>query len=201
MWNLSSAAEHSSLSLPSCSGHPVVAVTSLEEECRGAIRICGPSAMNDALSSFLAGLGGAVTSPIFAMSFAAAVLIAIVYHLAIARRRFAPARGPSDKRMAAGTPQDLAALRARVDDLEATSARTLQRVGFVRFNAFPDVGSELSYALAVVDGRGNGFLVSSIYSREEVRTYAKAIRNFSADKELGEEERRAIELARGAEKS
>ena len=142
-----------------------------------------------------------MTSPIFAMSFAAAVLIAIVYHQAIARRRFAPARGASDKRTAAGTPQDLAALRARVDDLEATSAHTLQRVGFVRFNAFPDVGSELSYALAVVDGRGNGFLVSSIYSREEVRTYAKAIRNFSADKELSEEERRAIELARVPQRS
>lgn len=171
-----------------------------QEECTSAIRICGPSAMNDALSSFLAGLGGALTSPIFAMSFAAAVLIAFVYHQAVARRYFAPARTASDRRTAASTPQDLAALRARVDDLEATSERTLQRVGFVRFNAFPDVGSELSYAIAVVDGRGNGFLVSSIYSREEVRTYAKAIRNFGADKELSEEERRAIELARYPER-
>jgi len=90
-------------------------------------------------------------------------------------------------------------LRARVDALEANAARSLQRVGFVRFNAFPDVGSELSYALAVVDGRGNGFLVSSIYSREEVRTYAKAIRSFSGDKDLSDEERRAIELAKAGQ--
>jgi hypothetical protein len=65
----------------------------------------------------------------------------------------------------------------------------------VRFNAFPDVGSELSYALAVVDERGNGFIVSSIYSREEVRTYAKAVRNFTADKEVSTEERDALAQA------
>ena len=185
---------------PSCSGHPALPVTALEEDCYGAIRICGPSAMNDALSSFLAGLVGALTSPIFARSFAAAIVIAFVYHQAIARRVFASARAASVKKPAAGNPADIAALRARVDALEATSARTLQRVGFVRFNAFPDVGSELSYALAVIDAAGNGFLVSSIYSREEVRTYAKAIRAFAADKELGEEERQALELARGPER-
>jgi uncharacterized protein DUF4446 len=176
-------------------------VTALEEDCWSAIRISGASAMNDALSSFLAGLVAALASPIFAMSFAAAIVIAFVYHQVIARQTFASARTVSDKKIAAGNPQDVAALRARVDALETASARNLQRVGFVRFNAFPDVGSELSYALAVVDGHGNGFLVSSIYSREEVRTYAKAIRGFAADKELSDEERRAIELAKGGERA
>ena len=153
--------------------------------------------MNDALSSFLAGLGAALTSPAFAMSFVATIIIVFVYHQATARRAFA-ARSAADRKSAAAHPSDTASLRARVDALEANAARALQRVGFVRFNAFPDVGSELSYALAVVDGQGNGFLVSSIYSREEVRTYAKAIRAFAADKDLSDEERRAIELARAA---
>ncbi len=153
--------------------------------------------MNDALSTFLTNLGSGLTSPIFAMSFVAAITIAIVYHFVIARRAFAPARSAGDRYKTAANPQDIAALRSRIDALEANAARSLQRVGFVRFNAFPDVGSELSYALAVVDGQGSGFLVSSIYSREEVRTYAKAIRGYAADKELSDEERRAIELARG----
>ena len=155
--------------------------------------------MNDALSTFLTNLGSALTSPIFAMSFVAAITIAIVYHFAIARRAFAPARSAGDRYKTAANPEDIAALRSRIDALEANAARSLQRVGFVRFNAFPDVGSELSYALAVVDGQGSGFLVSSIYSREEVRTYAKAIRGYAADKELSDEERRAIELARGGQ--
>jgi hypothetical protein len=153
--------------------------------------------MNGALSTFLTGLGNALTSPIFAMSLVAAIATAIVYHWAIARRTFARARTAAQQKSRAATnPDEIAALRSRVDALEASTARTLQRVGFVRFNAFPDVGSELSYALAVVDRQGNGFLVSSIYSREEVRTYAKAVRNFTADKDLSDEERRAIELAR-----
>lgn len=153
--------------------------------------------MNDAVLSFLTNLGNALTSPIFAMSFVAAIAVAVVYHWAIARRTFARARTSNQIQIkAAGSPADIAALRGRVDALEANAARSLQRVGFVRFNAFPDVGSELSYALAVVDRQGNGFLVSSIYSREEVRTYAKAVRDFTADKELSDEERRAIELAR-----
>ena len=152
--------------------------------------------MNDAFSSFLTGLGNAVTSPIFAMALLAAIVVTIVYHWAIARRTFASSRTQREPSRAAGNPADLAVLRNRIDALEANARRSLQRVGFVRFNAFPDVGSELSYALAVVDGDGNGFLVSSIYSREEVRTYAKAIRSFAADKDLSQEERRAIELAK-----
>jgi hypothetical protein len=155
--------------------------------------------MNDALSTFLTSLGSALTSPIFAMSFAAAVAIAIVYHFAIARRAFTSTRSTGDRYKMAANPTDIAALRSRIDDLESNAARSLQRVGFVRFNAFPDVGSELSYALVVVDGQGNGFLVSSIYSREEVRTYAKAVRGYAADKELSDEERRAIEIARGTQ--
>lgn len=152
--------------------------------------------MNDALLAFLRDLGSATTSPIFAMSFIASIAVAIVYHWAIARRTLALSRRQGDHYKTAVSSTDLTALRSRIETLEATAARSLQRVGFVRFNAFPDVGSELSYALAVVDGDGNGFLVSSIYSREEVRTYAKAIRGFAGDKDLSDEERQAIELAK-----
>ena len=68
--------------------------------------------MSDALSSFLAGLGGALTSPIFAMSFIAAIAIAIIYHWTIARRTFALSRGQAQKQKAAANPVDLVALRA-----------------------------------------------------------------------------------------
>lgn len=171
-------------------------VSPVRKDWHAPFRICGPDVMNGALSSFLNGLGAALASPIFAMSFIAAIAVAIVYHWAIARRAFVLSRAQGERNRPAGNPLDVAALRNRIDALEANAARSLQRVGFVRFNAFPDVGSELSYALAVVDRDGNGFLVSSIYSREEVRTYAKAIRRFAADKDMSEEERRALELAK-----
>ena len=98
-------------------------------------------------------------------------------------------------------PADVRDIRFRLAALEAAQGHALQYVGFVRFNAFPDVGSELSYALAVVNGSGDGFIVSSIYSRVEVRTYAKSVKDFSTDKETSDEERKALEIARSQRNS
>jgi hypothetical protein len=150
--------------------------------------------MNDAFRIFLDGLAVAVTSPPFAACAAFTVIAIAAYHWGVARPGFGAARRRLEP-SAAAVPPDLSELRRRIALLETQAGRALQNVGFVRFNAFPDVGSELSYALAVVDERGNGFIVSSIYSREEVRTYAKAVRNFAADKEVSSEERAALAQA------
>lgn len=151
--------------------------------------------MNDAWQTFLSGLAPAVTSPVFVLSAIFTIAALVVSQLTTARSRSggAPARPGPPQSVAV---PDLSDMRRRLAALEAANAGALQNVGFVRFNAFPDVGSELSYALAVVDGRGDGFLVSSIYSREEVRTYAKAVSGFETDKETSEEERRALAIAR-----
>ncbi|MBV8172167.1 MAG: DUF4446 family protein [Candidatus Eremiobacteraeota bacterium] len=119
--------------------------------------------------------------------------------MAVARPRFR-AGGTAVKTGPAPDVRSLDELRSRIAALEAASVGALQYVGFVRFNAFADVGSDLSYALAAIDGRGNGFLISSIYSREEVRSYAKAVRDFVTDKDLSEEERRALDMAVGQSK-
>ena len=147
--------------------------------------------MTDALKYFLEGLAAATASPQFAAAAVFAILAIAVYHWGVAQPRFgAGGRRPEPERSA--EIPDLQVMRSRLAAVESRAGRALQHVGFVRFNAFPDVGSELSFALAVVDGRGDGFLVSSIYSREEVRTYAKAVRGFAADKEVSSEERAAL---------
>lgn len=151
--------------------------------------------MTDGWQTFVSGLAQAVTSSTFVLSAIFTIAALAVYHVATARFRSggAPAR-PGSSQIA--TPPDLSDVRRRLAALEAAADGSLQNVGFVRFNAFPDVGSELSYALAVVDGKGDGFVVSSIYSREEVRTYAKAVSGFETDKETSEEERRALGIAK-----
>jgi Protein of unknown function (DUF4446) len=149
--------------------------------------------MNDSFDIF-GGLASAMKTPEFLASVLFALLAIVVYHWGIVRPRFGAARRRKDPG-ATAVPPDLTELRSRLAMLESQAGRALQNVGFLRFNAFPDVGSELSYALAVVDERGNGFIVSSIYSREEVRTYAKAVRNFTADKEVSTEERDALAQA------
>jgi hypothetical protein len=152
--------------------------------------------MNDVWHTYLSSLGTAATSPILALSAVFSIAVAAVYHWAIVRPRFGKVLTRSAKAPVTAPPPDVTELRNRIAVLEAASKSALQNVGFVRFNAFPDVGSELSYALAVVDGRGDGFVVSSIYSREEVRTYAKAVKQFATDKEVSSEEREALRMAR-----
>ena len=151
--------------------------------------------MNDAAASFMGGSSTAAITFIILIVVAGSIVVVTIYHWAVARPRFRPSgitalqTGPEE------AERDLEDLRNRVAALEAASAGALQHVGFVRFNAFADVGSELSYALAAIDDRGNGFLISSIYSREEVRSYAKAVRGFTTDKDLSAEEQRALDMA------
>jgi hypothetical protein len=87
-------------------------------------------------------------------------------------------------------------LAGRVAMLEAAVQSVMPRVGFVRYNAFDDVGSDLSYALALLTREGNGVVLSSIYSREETRTYGKAVENFVAAQDASAEEKSAIAKAR-----
>jgi Protein of unknown function (DUF4446) len=86
----------------------------------------------------------------------------------------------------------------RLVALEAVATNEVPRVGFVRYNAFADTGSDLSFALALLSKRGDGVVVSSIWSREETRTYGKAVTNFSSAQDASKEELDAIARARAA---
>jgi len=85
---------------------------------------------------------------------------------------------------------------SRLDELERIARVEVPRIGFVRYNAFSDVGSDLSYALALLNREGDGVVVSSVWSREETRTYGKAVNKFAAAVDLSKEERDAIDRAR-----
>jgi hypothetical protein len=74
-------------------------------------------------------------------------------------------------------------------------AGAVQHVGVVRFDAFRDLGGLLSFAVALLDDRGNGLILSSIYGRSESRTYAKPIVERGSKYELSPEEQEAIRLA------
>lgn len=87
--------------------------------------------------------------------------------------------------------------------LEQVLQSCLQKVGMVRFNAFEDTGSDLSFALAMLDDRNNGVVLSSLYGRNESRIYAKPVVNLQSSYLLSSEEQQAIRLAkdsRGASK-
>lgn len=99
----------------------------------------------------------------------------------------------------AGAKERLAELAARMEQLAADAQHHVQRTGIVRFNAFPDTGSDLSFAIALLDANDNGFVLSSLYGRHENRIYAKPIRNGSSTYTLTDEEKQALALAHAAQ--
>jgi hypothetical protein len=101
---------------------------------------------------------------------------------------------------ATSAEREIAQQAARVAALEKVAQSETPRIGFVRYNAFDDVGSDQSYALALLTGEGDGVVLSSIYSREETRTYGKAVQKFQTSHEASAEERDAIAQAKAAAK-
>ncbi|MDQ3940899.1 MAG: DUF4446 family protein [Actinomycetota bacterium] len=75
----------------------------------------------------------------------------------------------------------------------------LQRFGLVRYDAFQEMGGQLSFSAALLDDRGDGIMITSINGRTETRTYAKPLRNLDSEHNLSEEERQAISIAASSE--
>ncbi len=73
--------------------------------------------------------------------------------------------------------------------------RCFQKIGLVRYNAFKDVGSDLSFALAILNNENDGIVLNGIYSRETSNIYAKPIKNGESTYTLSEEEKEAIKKA------
>jgi hypothetical protein len=90
---------------------------------------------------------------------------------------------------------ELDELAARSAVLEATSRQALQRVGIVRFNPFDDTGGNQSFAIALLDGQGDGVILSSLHARAGTRVYAKSMSAGQAETTLSDEEAEALRIA------
>ena len=71
----------------------------------------------------------------------------------------------------------------------------IQKVGMVRYNAFADVGSDLSFALALLDRNNNGIILNGLYGSDSSNIYAKPIKDGISTYQLSEEEKEAISIA------
>lgn len=86
--------------------------------------------------------------------------------------------------------------RAHALDMNERLTRSIQGVSVVRFNPFKGIlGSNQSFSAAFLDERGNGAVISSLYSRDRVSTFAKPLKNKSSEYELTPEEKEAVEQA------
>jgi hypothetical protein len=90
---------------------------------------------------------------------------------------------------------DVERLTTRTTTLEQVQRTAFQRVGLVRFNPFEDTGGNQSFALALLDQNADGFIVSSLHSRNGTRIYAKAITGGRCDTAMSSEEEQALKAA------
>ncbi len=81
-------------------------------------------------------------------------------------------------------------------DLDMRTAK--RHVGLVRYDAFEEVGGGQSFALAVYDDHGDGVIVTSVVGRNDCRVYAKPLVRGRSERNLSQEEQRAIKEAREA---
>jgi hypothetical protein len=105
------------------------------------------------------------------------------------------ARGDVTLEDAEDVVRTLADVSKRVEDLEVVARLAVQHVGLVRFDAFEDMGGHLSFAAALLDADGNGFVLTYINGRQETRIYAKPIDSGASQYHLSAEEQESIRRA------
>jgi hypothetical protein len=130
-------------------------------------------------------------------------VLAVLFALGGRGRPRRPAQAPMPADEAVG------ALLARIERLEkavrtlhATDKRQqhqieagVRRVALIRYDAFEDVGGQLSFSAALLDEHGSGLVLTSINGRQETRVYAKPVSEGSSTYNLSLEEEEAIRRA------
>lgn len=83
-----------------------------------------------------------------------------------------------------------------VTDMDKTDKSKIQKVGLIRYNPFDEMGGNLCFALALLDGNDNGVVLNGIHSRTGSFTYAKPIEMGVSTYMLSEEEIKAVDVAK-----
>lgn len=89
--------------------------------------------------------------------------------------------------------KDIHTLYKRLED-------TFQKVGIIKYDAFNQMGGQLSFCLAMLDENNNGFILNSVHSTDGCYSYTKVIKNGECDISLGDEEKKALDIAIGSDK-
>ncbi len=136
------------------------------------------------------------------------VFININYKLARMNKRYKKLMtgmdGVNIERILMGHIDEVRAMVKRFEELEGENRRidvmannSIQKIGVIRFSAFENMGSDLSYAVAMLDNHNNGVVFSSLFAREDSRCYVKPIFDGQSTYVLTDEEKQAIHKAMG----
>lgn len=86
-------------------------------------------------------------------------------------------------------------VKEEFNKINSNLEKCIQKIGIVRYTAFKDIGSDLSFALAMLDEKDNGVVLNGIFSRDMSNIYAKPIEKGESTYTLSEQEKEAIQKA------
>lgn len=85
--------------------------------------------------------------------------------------------------------------KADIAKINETLLLTLKKVGIVKYDAFNEMGGKLSFAVALLNEKNDGFIINAMHSREGCYTYIKEVIKGESYIVLGEEEKQALNEA------
>ena len=138
------------------------------------------------------------------------VALVSVAKLRTARREYLVLRGDNGERdiiSAVGRAlKEVKDMNGRVDGVVAAQEEqaalnrfAVQRFNLVRYDAYDDMGGQMSFSAAILDEHGDGLIITSINGRTEARTYAKPVKALASQHNLSPEEQQAIAGAAAGE--
>lgn len=83
-----------------------------------------------------------------------------------------------------------------IEVINSKLKKSVRGLETIRFNPFPDQGSNQSFAIGMLNEENDGLVISSLYSRERMSIFAKPIKNGKSEYELTTEEKEALTKAK-----
>lgn len=93
------------------------------------------------------------------------------------------------------TTEESEEIKKLYSDIHEKVDKCLQNISVLRFKAFENVGSDLSFSIAMLDNNKDGVVITSIYGRNESTTYAKPVDKGISRYELSVEENTVLNNA------
>lgn len=85
--------------------------------------------------------------------------------------------------------------KTKIETLEGKMNVTFQKIGLVKYDAFNEMGGKLSFSLALLNEKDDGFIINAMHSREGCYTYIKEIIAGKSIIVLASEEKEALDMA------
>ena len=91
--------------------------------------------------------------------------------------------------------RELAKVSQEIENIKTDGHLHIQKIGLVRFNPFDETGGDQSFALAILDRKDSGIIITGLHTRDRTRVYVKPISKGKSSFTVSKEERKAITIA------